>query len=324
MTGLWIRVEGNSTIGSGHLVRCLALYENLPQPFRCTLIISSASETAARHLFAGTDADFFVLADAITIEEETDQLSRIVPHGDTLVIDGYQFDYNYQSKLKPLFRKLIYIDDLVTRPICADVVINYTEGIDAALFSVDPGTQLCLGFRYLLLRKPFFTLAKSRGSFQQDANHVFVSFGGADPGNYTIAVLEALKQLPGIASSSVHVVTGVSYQRTEELNQLLNDVPYTAQHYSALSTEQLTGLFKQCGKAITSSSTIALEYLHSGGELYAIETADNQHRLYTFLLQERMALPFGDFGRGTGTTDKEKISRYFTGQTNDLTQIIFS
>ena len=72
-----------------------------------------------------------------------------------VVIDGYQFDTEYQQKVKKSGASLVCLDDLHNQHFVADIIINHAPGVDPGKYSAEPYTQYLLGPSYALLRPAF-------------------------------------------------------------------------------------------------------------------------------------------------------------------------
>jgi RimJ/RimL family protein N-acetyltransferase len=60
-----------------------------------------------------------------------------------------------------------------------------------------------------------------------------------------------------------------------------------------LNAEELAELMRRSANAVMSASTVSYEYLAvSGGQLYVVQTADNQKYLFQYLLESKAAKPF--------------------------------
>jgi len=74
-----------------------------------------------------------ITAKGITlISLKTDDLAELlilIKDTDVVVLDGYNFDEQYQRTLSQQAHKLVYIDDLVQGQQVANVVINHARGV---------------------------------------------------------------------------------------------------------------------------------------------------------------------------------------------------
>src|SRR5205823_4199042 len=106
-------------------------------------------------------------------------LSENLNPTDIVVLDGYNFNTEYQQAIKNKGCKLVVIDDLHAWHQVADVVINHAEGITSPDYSAESYTQFCLGLDYVLLRKPFLQPKTSIRKITS-VKKVFISMGAAD------------------------------------------------------------------------------------------------------------------------------------------------
>ena len=89
---LFIRTDGNSQIGLGHLVRCIALAHMLKEAFDITFVCKEIPTKIEEDI----KQNLWVLS---KIETEDDFLN-IINSKDIVVLDGYQFDTSYQKQIK--------------------------------------------------------------------------------------------------------------------------------------------------------------------------------------------------------------------------------
>ena len=69
----------------------------------------------------------------------------------------------------------------------------------------------------------------------------------------------------------------------------------------------MVSLMQKCGKAITSPSTISIEYLAVGGQLFLKQIADNQESIYKYLTQSNIANPIEHFFLNKKPSSKKSI-----------------
>ena len=133
-----------------------------------------------------------------------------------MVVDGYQFDAGYQQRLKQAGLRLLWLDDDgLTRRYVADFVLNQNLGASATLYADRaPDTQLLLGPRYVLLRRPFLNWRTWERKIGPAAKKILVTLGGSDAANVTLRILEAL---PRALALEVTVLAGASNPNLESL-----------------------------------------------------------------------------------------------------------
>ncbi|GAB3817315.1 UDP-2,4-diacetamido-2,4,6-trideoxy-beta-L-altropyranose hydrolase [Pontibacter rugosus] len=321
------RADGNSQIGLGHVVRSLALAEMLREEFECIFAIQSPSKDL-REQIQHTCHGLIALPACTPAEDRfTHELDAYISKEEIVVLDGYNFNTNYQLSIKAKGAALICIDDIHTYSFVADAVLNQAGGVKASLYTTSPYTKLLLGTDYALLRQPFMAAARQTRHQPAAPLQLLVSLGGADPANYT---LKLAKELADTCSAQVNLVVGGAYQHLEELQQWLALYPAFALHRN-LTADQMCRLMCQCAVAVTSSSGVAYEYAAVGGILYVLQTADNQAGLYSFLTENGIALRYEELKSHLSNRSLEELfreqvqiqRRYIDGYSDDRLREIF-
>lgn len=192
---LLIRADASIEIGTGHVMRCLALAEAW-QDAGGTAIFALASSTPS--LLARLSAEQFeyvcIPADAGSSEdaERTVELSR--SRGVSwIVLDGYAFDSAYQENVNASGAKLLLISDAGgSQFYSADVVLNQNLNAAEDLYAArSPQTRLLLGTQFVLLRREFRTWIHCNRQIPSIAQSVLVTLGGSDPTSLTGKIMRA-------------------------------------------------------------------------------------------------------------------------------------
>jgi UDP-2,4-diacetamido-2,4,6-trideoxy-beta-L-altropyranose hydrolase len=283
------RVDGGANIGMGHISRCCALADMLKDSFKIHFYTRANTEAIIENIKNYSD-NVFTLSDAISYTEESSQWISVLDGNETVVLDGYNFDTNYQQQVKAKGSKLVCIDDIHAYPFVADAVINHAPGIKKERYSAEPYTRFYLGTDYVLLKKIFLQAALEQYKLVDvEGSSVLICFGGADPNNVTKEVLEEIMRL--LPDKKINVVVGTSYTHLQELKEITETSWYISLHIN-VEPQQMLELMQQSNIAITSASTIALEYICVKGNLFLKCIADNQRQIYTSLIQNQCAYAF--------------------------------
>lgn len=264
----------------GHVMRCLALAGMLKSAFSMRFAITNPTP-AVRSLIETVGLSVISLPDSA---DKAAFWGAIHPD-DIVVLDGYSFDETFQRAVRVRVRKLVFIDDLVTRHQVADVLINHAGGITASDYDAGTHTRFYLGPHYALLR-PEFLRPEGFGAAPADGP-IFVSLGGADPTNTSLMVLKAIRQVD--ATQPVRIALGPFHPDRAAIEAFRGQLPNLT-ILQNLSAAQMVTELEQCSLAITACSTIAYEVCAVNRPLIAVVTADNQDRLARFLSDERLAL----------------------------------
>lgn len=299
-TKVVFRADGNNKIGLGHVVRCCALADILKENFDCYFYIRKTVEAIAKEIEKYC-VSINELDDNISYEQEANTFIGELSGDEIVVLDGYSFNTAYQSKIKSKGCKLVCIDDIHAYHFVADAVINHAPCISKEAYSCEPYTKLYLGTGYVLLKKIFLQKAASPNRvFNFDTSPILICLGGADPNNITLKVLNEVREL--FIDREIFVVVGAAYSCKDLLKE------YCEQHngvsaFININAEELITLMESTQIAITSASTVALEYMCIKGNLFLLKTADNQAYLYKTLIEKKCAYPYHHLRECYNSTD---------------------
>lgn len=294
---LLFRADGDATIGLGHVVRLLALADMLRGLAAGHFLLRDPS-TAVQQLIRAEGWGMAALPATRSLSAEASWLATDFLHAqDIVMVDGYNFDDDYQQRLRGSGCGLVAIDDLQAWPVLADVLINHSPGVTPADYRPPGTTQFLLGPAFSLLRRPFLEAAVPP-RFSTSPSKALVCFGGADPLRLTERSLRALLQLPQV--QAVTLVVGGAFGDPSALQQL------AAQHPTrAISIRQnvaapvLVELLQQHDVALVPASTVLIEALVLGCPAITGYYADNQRYLADYVQAQGQAVSVGDFGQLT-------------------------
>lgn len=279
-------------MGLGHVIRSLAVVEMIKSEFDCYFVIKNPLPFI-RNLIQASCAGMVELPDSMNGTEEAIWWSREYLTGaEVVLLDGYHFGTEYQRVIKNNGNKLISIDDVHNCHFVADAIINHAGGAKLVWYSKESHSQLYLGTQYALLRAPFLEAARQQTNKHQN-KAVFVCFGGADPNNDTIDVLQRCEKQHGI--EKCYVVIGGAYEHKEALEAFALASNLQIEVLSNLTAHQMATTMQKCPIAICSPSSVSYEYLSVGGTLYLHPIADNQKDIFNFLINSGLAFSLNDF-----------------------------
>jgi UDP-2,4-diacetamido-2,4,6-trideoxy-beta-L-altropyranose hydrolase len=280
------RADGNSEIGLGHISRCLALAETVSENYSIHFAVQDPDDGVLRAIGKITDTIIILprLAPANPIFVE--ELNPYLKGNEIVVLDGYHFTEAYERNAKERALAVVSIDDIPNRPFLADVIFNFCGAIPVSVYSRAYYTQVFLGLDYLFLRSPFLKQAFKKKEYN---DRLFLNMGGADPNNATLKVLTELIQLK--YTGKIEVVVGNSYLHADSLRPLLN-AHKSITVRKGLDADEMFDVMTACAIAIVPPSTVALEFLTTGGLLFLYQTADNQALLNGYLVEKKLAHEF--------------------------------
>lgn len=267
---VFIRADGNFSMGLGHLVRSIALAQMLKPDFEisffCRFLTEKIKETFKFN-------DFHLNQ----IGEDDDLIPYLSGH-EIVVLDGYHFDSGYQRKIKESGVKLVCIDDLHDKYFYADLIINSTPGISPNQYKTEPYTEFALGNKYTLLRPAFLNQGiVKEGS--AEIGTVLICFGGSDKNNLTLSTLKVVLGFKEF--KKIIIITGEAFIGFELLKDQM-EKDQRIMYYNSINDVQMHALMLESDIAIVPSSGILLEALASDCRVISGFYIENQKYLYQY------------------------------------------
>ena len=201
---LLIRADGGPQIGTGHLMRCLALAQHwLLERGPVTFLLAADAPTfSARLRGEGGDRQLIDVEPGSEADAQATSTAAAELGARWIVCDGYHFGADYQRRLKADGRRLLFVDDYGHGgEYCADLVLNQNLYAEPSPYARrETATELLLGSRYALLRREFVAAERPGGGQRivpPDATRILITLGGADPAGFTAVAVAALGGLAG-------------------------------------------------------------------------------------------------------------------------------
>jgi UDP-2,4-diacetamido-2,4,6-trideoxy-beta-L-altropyranose hydrolase len=285
------RADAGPQVGSGHVIRCLALADALARRgIRSTFATRLATGGLAARI---TDAGHELLplppleerrsarpGRELAPDAQREELAvlreRLAGPLALLVVDHYGLDAGYERAARPLADRIVAVDDLADRPHDVDLLLDanwYGPGTDRRYDGlVPPRTELLLGPRYAPLQAPYAGLRLRRRPSTHPPRRVLVSFGGTDPTGETDKALEALTD-PAFAALEVDVVVGAAERVSERTRALVAARPRTHLHV-ALPT--LAPLLAEADLAVGAGGAATWERVCARLPAIVTTTSDDQ------------------------------------------------
>jgi UDP-2,4-diacetamido-2,4,6-trideoxy-beta-L-altropyranose hydrolase len=291
---LLIRADASIEIGTGHVMRCLALAQAWQDAggnavFCQAQSMPSLNERLTSHgmSLVSLEAQLGTLRDATQIVNVALGL-----HAQWLVVDGYHFDAKYQKYLIDQGLRMLLVDDTGCHERCfADVVLNQNIDANQTLYPQYDG-QLLLGPQYSLLRREFLSWRDWKRNPISAVHKILVTLGGSDPHNVTDMVINALSSLEDL-SLDVIVAVGANNPHMDSLLkaksqcasniELRRDIP------------EMTELMAWADLAISAGGGTAYELIFFHVPAILITVADNQETVCQSLGKSKVAIDAGWF-----------------------------
>lgn len=290
---LIIRADASVAMGTGHVMRCLALAQGW-RDGGGNVVFAMAESTPAidRHLHAeGVEvAKLKVFSAKFEEVREAWKLARD-HRAQWVVVDGYHFDAEYQRNLKNAGLKLLVVDDLGRcEHYSADLLLNQNVHASECMYaSREAYTGLLLGPRFAMLRRVFRRWRKWQREITPNGRRVLVTMGGSDPDNVTATVLEALRGLK-IDGLEVVAVLGGSNPHIDSLKRFANQSPPIRFLRDAANMPELMAW---ADVAVSGAGSTCGEMCLLGLPAILIDLAENQTPVAQELGRKRVAIHLG-------------------------------
>lgn len=274
---LVLRADASIAMGTGHLMRCLALAQAWQdQGGECIFAMAESTEGAEERI-RREKFEVIILAESPGSPQDAERVVELAlaRHAAWVVLDGYQFEVEHQRRLKAAGVKLLVVDDTAhVGAYAADLVLDQNAHATEDFYARrESYTQLLLGPRYALLRREFKPWRSWRREIAPVARKVLVTVGGSDPDNITFRVIRALRLLAEHNLEATVVVGGSNphghdlereAQGGSDVLRLVRDVP------------DMPKLMADADVAISAAGITTWEMCFLGLPAVLVDVAENQ------------------------------------------------
>jgi len=294
MKPLVIRADAGPEIGTGHVMRCLALAEAWRDTGGDVFFVSTSETSALETRLKKENIQIIYISQDAGTREDADETVRIAHEqgAEWIVADGYHFGAEYQKAIKNSGLWLLFIDDYGHADhYYADIVLNQNVYADMSIYhNYEPSVRFLLGTKYVLLRKEFLTGNRPPHNISRIARKILVTLGGSDPDNVTLNIINAVKTIdPG--DTEVTVVIGGKNPHVDLIYQSVKDLPNIT---LIQNTGDMPGLMAWADIAISAGGSTCWELLFMGVPSIVISIADNQQPIVRELELLKIARSISD------------------------------
>ncbi len=264
MAVVGIRADGNRIIGTGHVMRCLSVADEIKGLGNRVVFFSSDEEMAKTIIGRGFEL--------VTLESPWQEPYKELPvfkdrlkelGVDVLLIDSYYVTPEYLSALKKI-TLTAYIDDLYMFDYDVNLLINYFVYADQKRYKNIEKIRSCIGPSYAPLRKQFM----NTGIKPKPNDNILILSGGTDPYGITKSLPEAFINDSFFSKYTITVVCGV----------------FNATHFSAFderikilsNVSDMAEVMKTAKFAVSAGGTTLYELCACGVPSISYSFVDNQ------------------------------------------------
>lgn len=285
---LWLRADGSTAMGLGHVMRLVALAERAcdlgVEP--CFVVGGAAT---ARDILIGRGFA------AVPVGEEPGGWLADVGRDDLVIFDGYHFGVElFRSAGRRAFRVAV-VDDFDGGHFPVDVLLNQNP-VPSPHYSVNADGVVLVGPRYALVRQEFLPHRRDRST--DTPNTLLVTMGGSD--------------VAGLARvAAQHDGWRAYFERMLVVVGPAGDLPSCALPAGVQivrAPADVAETFAAADAAISAAGSTTWELLAMGLPTALVQVADNQRHIGPGLVREGAALFLGgreDFAYALGEAARD-------------------
>jgi UDP-2,4-diacetamido-2,4,6-trideoxy-beta-L-altropyranose hydrolase len=271
---LLFRADADADIGSGHVMRCLALAQHASDVGMRPILLTTTPDGPAVAAWRGEgyqvrsqppETAIASAADAAA----TSACAREVA-ADWIVLDGYRFDAAFQARLADE-RRLLVFDDVGETDVATHVLVNQNPGAEQwARYRAPAGCRQLLGSSFAVLRRDLRILQRQT---PKSPSRLLITFGGADRENLALRVMERLGECVGQFCAVAICSAG-----DEGLADAQAFARGHGDRFRIVAPGPIHELLAEADVVICAGGTTSLECAALGIPSVLVVTADNQRR----------------------------------------------
>jgi UDP-2,4-diacetamido-2,4,6-trideoxy-beta-L-altropyranose hydrolase len=337
-----IRTDASNMIGTGHVMRCLTLAEQLMKanaqtkitfisrdfPGNLSELIKSKgfdvkllefSEEGKRQYAAMLPNDDYAKWLGVKSKQDAQEVLDVITilnlntKIDLLIIDHYALDLKWERLLRPKVEKIMVIDDLANREHDCDIILDHNFYLDLETRYdklVPKSCKKLLGPKHALIN-PKLKYAKEnraragKGNSLDQIENVLVFLGGADPKNFTDKALEKALSSQQLKNCLFNVVLGKNNPHKLELKQKYAQYDNVIFH---VQPSYYYELLEKADLAIGAGGVSQLERCYIELPSIVISVADNQVGICSDMIKANLLFDFNKLDLLIKSKNVEELS----------------
>ena len=294
MSAILFRTDGSASIGTGHVMRCLALAQACGDSGHTPIFLGANLSEALVKRIKGERIDVRTLKSSPYGKEDQQETIAAAQSLNAMivVVDGYDFDARYQTALKDADLTVLFVDDYShAASYDAQFVLNQNPYAKESMYTKRSGdTTLLLGSKFCLLRREFHNFRSNREIKTKHPLKILLTFGGADPQNATGKVLQALQGLDEPIEAMV--IVGGSNPHRPALESAIKSSAFPA--YMIVDTTEMPRLMAEADLALCAGGSSCYELAYMQLPMLTVVLAKNQKPVAKSLEEHGCSVNLGD------------------------------
>lgn len=282
MSRIILRADATPRMGTGHVMRCLALAQAAQDQSLEVRLVGRVSVPWVQERLRAEHLSLQEIPDAVPHEEDPanllQQLAKtcFTPAESWVVLDGYHFTFACQQAVRDAGYHLLVIDDFSHLPkYSCNILLNQNIGAEILPYAGDIGLKL-LGLRYALLRREFRKARERLPSIKRNVppQNILVTLGGGDFIEYLERIAQDMS-ISAMKGRTVRVIQGA--MNAERIKKAFTNCP--AQLEILPRVEDMPSLLLETDLCITAGGSTCWELCCLKVPFLTVEVAENQHKV---------------------------------------------
>ena len=276
---LIIRADADTTMGTGHVMRCLALAREWQAQGGKAVFTGKIAAHSLLERISNEGFDFVDVGRSFPDPADLELMLSLIKKSGTVgrqwvVVDGYHFTADYVGCLRAAGARVLVIDDYVHHEqYQADLLLNQNFGSESLIYPVNPEAIMLADSKYVLLRNEFLREKRADSEVSTVAGHILVTLGGADPENFTLKVIEALDLL-NLAELAVKIVIGSVNPHYNLIKKRMEHVSFKGELLTTV--RNMAPLMTWADLALTAGGSTCWEFAFLGVPIIIFVVSENQ------------------------------------------------
>ncbi len=305
MFNIAIRADGGPAVGMGHVMRCIAIAQELKNKGCRVYFIGKYVQGIQRAEKSGFSAFYlyseakqqneysgFDYGNSEELEEDIISTQSITAQQgcDLLLIDKYNLTEDYFYKVKEFINKVAFIDDLNVINSVADIIINGNINASQLGYTkVFPQQKLLLGTEFTPIREEFrqvqnlkkdynkysgMSIIGSKSEYQTP--QIMITTGGSDPYNCTGMLINLLMTDRRSSILNYNIVATSGFKHLNNLIDMANNYKNMRLY---VDLDKVSEIMCDSDIAISSGGSTLYELCCCGTPTLSFIMAENQKEI---------------------------------------------
>lgn len=266
------RLDATKKIGIGHMMRCMALAEELIRRKEKCYFFSMITSNELINQLKKRKIIVEKINEINTFKEEMKNLLIFCKKKkiDWVVTDHYKINSEYTKAIKNGEFKLLSIDDIAQTFYYSDIVVNQNINANNLEIEGTEHTKFLLGTKYAMIRDEL--LKREMKKYNDPVRKILITLGGTDKDNLTLKIIKNIEEINGEAE--LIVISGPYNPHYNELKKFADNASKKIDIIS--SPQSMLDIYLESDIAISAGGTSCYELAYFGIPNIIIAIADNQ------------------------------------------------